>query len=99
VRAKQDRAKRKSVMPLLITATHRHGQGVVPETLNLAGPRGLRHRRHHQRVVNNQSASPPCEGLALHRYCTDITRIDEDPGLPRERRGSGGGDSGDAACT
>ena len=55
VRAKQDRKKRSNVMPLLIHGDAAFmGQGVVPETLNMAGLEGYSTCGTIHVVVNNQ---------------------------------------------
>ena len=77
VRAKQDRAKRPNVMPLLIHGDAAFmGQGVVPETLNLAGLEGYSTRGTIHVVVNNQIGftTVPRDARST-RYCTDITRM------------------------
>jgi 2-oxoglutarate dehydrogenase E1 component len=77
VRAKQDRAKRNGVVPLLIHGDAAFmGQGVVPETLNLAGLEGYTTGGTIHVVVNNQigfTTNP--EDSRSTRYCTDITRM------------------------
>ncbi len=75
VRAKQDRQKR--VMPLLIHGDAAFmGQGVVPETLNLAGLEGYATGGTIHVVVNNQIGftTVPRDARST-RYCTDITRM------------------------
>ncbi|HVJ92351.1 MAG TPA: 2-oxoglutarate dehydrogenase E1 component [Labilithrix sp.] len=77
VRAKQDRRKRLGVMPLLIHGDAAFmGQGVVPETLNLAGLEGYSTGGTVHLVVNNQIGftTLPQDSRST-RYCTDITRM------------------------
>jgi 2-oxoglutarate dehydrogenase E1 component len=77
VRAKQDRKKRNGVMPLLIHGDAAFmGQGVVPETLNLAGLEGYSTGGTIHLVVNNQIGftTLPSDSRST-RYCTDITRM------------------------
>ena len=77
VRAKIDRRKRKSTMPLLIHGDAAFmGQGVVPETLNLAGLEGYSTGGTIHLVVNNQIGftTMPKDSRST-RYCTDITRM------------------------
>jgi 2-oxoglutarate dehydrogenase E1 component len=77
VRAKQDRAERPRVMPLLIHGDAAFmGQGVVPETLNLAGLEGYETGGTVHLVVNNQVGftTNPSDSRST-RYCTDITRM------------------------
>jgi 2-oxoglutarate dehydrogenase E1 component len=81
VRAKQDRAKRKNVMPLLIHGDAAFmGQGVVPETLNMAGLEGYSTGGTVHVVVNNQIGftTIPNDSRST-RYCTDITRMMKTP--------------------
>jgi 2-oxoglutarate dehydrogenase E1 component len=77
VRAKQDKGKRRSVMPLLIHGDAAFmGQGVVPETLNLAGLEGYTTGGTVHVVVNNQIGFTTIpEDARSTRYCTDITRM------------------------
>ena len=77
VRAKQDRRKRLGVMPLLIHGDAAFmGQGVIPETLNLAGLEGYATGGTVHLVVNNQIGftTLPQDSRST-RYCTDITRM------------------------
>ncbi len=77
VRAKQDRDPGKDVMPLLIHGDAAFmGQGVVPETLNLAGLEGYATGGTIHVVVNNQIGftTLPSDSRST-RYCTDITRM------------------------
>ena len=76
VRAKQDRTK-KNVMPLLIHGDAAFmGQGVVAETLNMAGLDGYSTGGTIHVVVNNQIGftTVPTDARST-RYCTDITRM------------------------
>lgn len=80
VRAKQDRrndADRRSVMPLLIHGDAAFiGQGVVAETLNLAGLDAYHTGGTMHVVINNQIGfTTPYEQARSTRYCTDITRM------------------------
>ena len=77
VRAKQDRIHRTSVMPLLLHGDAAFmGQGVVPETLNLAGLEGYSTGGTVHIVVNNQIGFTTLPGDSRStRYCTDITRM------------------------
>lgn len=77
VRAKQDRDPSKDAMPLLIHGDAAFmGQGVVPETLNLAGLEGYSTAGTIHVVVNNQIGftTLPADSRST-RYCTDITRM------------------------
>jgi 2-oxoglutarate dehydrogenase E1 component len=77
VRAKQDRRKRQGVMPLLIHGDAAFmGQGIVPETLNMAGLDGYSTGGTVHLVVNNQIGftTLPQDSRST-RYCTDITRM------------------------
>ncbi|HMJ53207.1 MAG TPA: thiamine pyrophosphate-dependent enzyme, partial [Polyangiaceae bacterium] len=80
VRAKQDRRgdrDRKVVMPLLIHGDAAFiGQGVVPETLNLAGLEGYTTGGTIHVVVNNQIGftTMPTDARST-RYATDIVRM------------------------
>jgi 2-oxoglutarate dehydrogenase E1 component len=77
VRAKQDRQKRLGVMPLLIHGDAAFmGQGVIPETLNMAGLEGYSTGGTVHLVVNNQIGftTLPQDSRST-RYCTDITRM------------------------
>jgi 2-oxoglutarate dehydrogenase E1 component len=77
VRAKQDRKKRNGVMPLLIHGDAAFmGQGIIPETLNLAGLEGYTTGGTIHLVVNNQIGFTTIpEDSRSTRYCTDITRM------------------------
>jgi 2-oxoglutarate dehydrogenase E1 component len=77
VRAKQDRGKRQGVIPLLIHGDAAFmGQGVVAETLNLAGLEGYTTGGTIHVVVNNQIGFTTLpEDSRSTRYCTDITRM------------------------
>ena len=77
VRAKQDKKKRLGVMPLLIHGDAAFmGQGVIPETLNMAGLEGYATGGTVHLVVNNQIGftTLPQDSRST-RYCTDITRM------------------------
>ena len=77
VRAKQDRQKRLGVMPLLIHGDAAFmGQGVISETLNMAGLEGYTTGGTVHLVVNNQIGftTLPQDSRST-RYCTDITRM------------------------
>ena len=77
VRAKQERQKRLGVMPLLIHGDAAFmGQGVIPETLNMAGLEGYSTGGTIHLVVNNQIGftTLPQDSRST-RYCTDITRM------------------------
>ena len=76
VRAKIDRRKRKSTMPLLVHGDAAFmGQGVVAETLNLARLEGYTTGGTIHLVVNNQIGftTVPSDSRST-RYCTDIAR-------------------------
>jgi 2-oxoglutarate dehydrogenase E1 component len=76
VRAKIDRRKRKSTMPLLLHGDAAFmGQGVVSETLNLAQLDGYTTGGTIHLVVNNQIGftTVPSDSRST-RYCTDIAR-------------------------
>ena len=76
VRAKIDRRKRKSTMPLLVHGDASFmGQGVVAETLNLALLEGYTTGGTVHVVVNNQIGftTLPSDSRST-RYCTDIAR-------------------------
>jgi 2-oxoglutarate dehydrogenase E1 component len=77
VRAKIDRRKRKSTMPLLIHGDASFmGQGVVPETLNLAQLEGYTTGGTIHLVVNNQIGFTTLpEDSRSTRYCTDVARM------------------------
>jgi 2-oxoglutarate dehydrogenase E1 component len=77
VRAKIDRRKRKSTMPLLIHGDASFmGQGVVAETLNLAQLEGYTTGGTIHLVVNNQIGftTLPRDSRST-RYCTDVARM------------------------
>jgi 2-oxoglutarate dehydrogenase E1 component len=77
VRAKIDRRKRKSTMPLLIHGDAAFmGQGVVAETLNLAQLEGYTTGGTIHLVVNNQIGftTLPVDSRST-RYCTDVARM------------------------
>jgi len=77
VRAKQDRQKRLGVMPLLIHGDAAFmGQGIISETLNMAGLEGYTTGGTIHLVVNNQIGftTLPQDSRST-RYCTDITRM------------------------
>ncbi len=77
VRAKIDRRKRKSTMPLLIHGDAAFmGQGVVAETLNFAQLEGYTTGGTIHLVVNNQVGftTLPKDSRST-RYCTDIARM------------------------
>lgn len=87
VRAKLDRAAaaghKRDVMPLLIHGDAAFmGQGIVPETLNLAGLEGYATGGTVHVVVNNQIGftTLPRDSRST-RYCTDITRMMKVPVL------------------
>jgi 2-oxoglutarate dehydrogenase E1 component len=77
VRAKIDRRKRKSTMPLLIHGDASFmGQGVVPETLNLSQLEGYTTGGTIHLVVNNQIGFTTLpEDSRSTRYCTDVARM------------------------
>lgn len=77
VRAKQERHSDRAVMPLLIHGDAAFmGQGVVPETLNLAGLEGYSTGGTIHLVINNQVGfTTRPEDSRSTRYCTDITRM------------------------
>ncbi|MEZ4261245.1 MAG: 2-oxoglutarate dehydrogenase E1 component [Polyangiaceae bacterium] len=77
VRAKQVRAKRSGIVPLLIHGDAAFcGQGIVPETLNLTGLEGYSTGGTIHLVVNNQIGftTLPSDSRST-RYCTDIARM------------------------
>jgi 2-oxoglutarate dehydrogenase E1 component len=77
VRAKIDRRKRKSTMPLLIHGDAAFmGQGVVEETLNLSQIEGYSTGGTIHLVVNNQIGftTNPSDSRST-RYCTDVARM------------------------
>jgi 2-oxoglutarate dehydrogenase E1 component len=77
VRAKIDRRKRKSTMPLLIHGDAAFmGQGVVMETLNLSQLEGYTTGGTIHLVVNNQIGftTLPRDSRST-RYCTDVARM------------------------
>jgi 2-oxoglutarate dehydrogenase E1 component len=76
VRAKIDRRKRKSTMPLLLHGDAAFmGQGIVAETLNLSQLEGYTTGGTIHLVVNNQIGftTIPSDSRST-RYCTDIAR-------------------------
>jgi 2-oxoglutarate dehydrogenase E1 component len=77
VRAKADRGNRKNVLPLLVHGDAAFmGQGVVAETLNMAGLEGYSTGGTLHVVVNNQIGFTTVpEDSRSTRYCTDITRM------------------------
>jgi 2-oxoglutarate dehydrogenase E1 component len=77
VRAKIDRRKRKSTMPLLVHGDAAFmGQGVVAETLNLARLEGYSTGGTIHLVVNNQIGFTTLpRDTRSTRYCTDIIRM------------------------
>ncbi len=81
VRAKQERSvqegHKRDVMPLLVHGDASFmGQGIVPETLNLAGLDGYTTGGTIHVVVNNQIGFTTLPGDSRStRYCTDITRM------------------------
>jgi 2-oxoglutarate dehydrogenase E1 component len=77
VRAKIDRRKRKSTMPLLVHGDAAFmGEGIVSETLNLAGLEGYSTGGTIHLVINNQIGftTVPSDSRST-RYCTDIARM------------------------
>ena len=77
VRAKIDRRKRKSTMPLLVHGDAAFmGEGIVAETLNFAGLEGYTTGGTIHLVINNQIGftTVPSDSRST-RYCTDITRM------------------------
>ncbi len=77
VRAKIDRRKRKSTMPLLVHGDAAFmGQGVVEETLNLSQLEGYSTGGTIHLVVNNQIGftTVPSDSRST-RYCTDVARM------------------------
>jgi 2-oxoglutarate dehydrogenase E1 component len=77
VRAKIDRRKRKSTMPLLIHGDAAFmGEGIVAETLNLAKLEGYSTGGTLHLVVNNQIGftTLPQDSRST-RYCTDVVRM------------------------
>jgi 2-oxoglutarate dehydrogenase E1 component len=77
VRAKIDRRKRKSTMPLLIHGDASFmGQGVVAETLNLAALEGYTTGGTVHLIVNNQIGftTVPKDSRST-RYCSDMARM------------------------
>jgi len=77
VRAKQDRQKRLGVMPLIIHGDAAFmGQGIISETLNMAGLEGYATGGTIHLVVNNQVGFTTLpQGSRSTRYCTDVTRM------------------------
>ncbi len=76
VRAKVDRRKRKSTLPLLVHGDAAFmGQGVVAETLNLCQLEGYSTGGTIHLVINNQIGFTTLPGDSRStRYCTDIAR-------------------------
>ncbi|WP_293944312.1 2-oxoglutarate dehydrogenase E1 component, partial [Sphingomonas sp.] len=77
VRAKQDRRARLGIMPLLIHGDAAFmGQGIIAETLNMAGLEGYSTGGTIHLVVNNQIGftTVPSDSRST-RYCTDISRM------------------------
>jgi 2-oxoglutarate dehydrogenase E1 component len=77
VRGKQDRDPHRNVMPLLVHGDAAiMGQGIVAETLNMAGLEGFATGGTMHVVVNNEIGFTTIpEDSRSTRYCTDITRM------------------------
>ncbi|HEY8040621.1 MAG TPA: 2-oxoglutarate dehydrogenase E1 component, partial [Polyangiaceae bacterium] len=77
VRAKIDRRKRKSTMPLLVHGDAAFmGEGIIQETLNLSQLEGYSTGGTVHLVVNNQIGFTTVPGDSRStRYCTDVARM------------------------